>query len=50
MIDVCDDGHVADVLHIAFLNLAAKVQKSFQLSVFGCQFYYNMPQIIKNIL
>ena len=25
MIDVCDDGHVADVLHNALLNLAAKI-------------------------
>lgn len=32
MIDVCDDGHVADVLHIALLNLGAKVVKIGRLT------------------
>ena len=40
MIDVRDDGHVADVLHIAFFNLAAKVlqveRNAKQKGIFAC--------------
>ena len=40
MIDVRDDGHVADVLHIAFFNLAAKVlqveRNGKQKGIFAC--------------
>ena len=47
MIDMSDDGHVADVLHIALLNLGAKIVQierlAKQLVVFLLKYPFRWP-------